>query len=180
VEVVFETPVIFLAHPKNERGPIIGRQIHYINGSPESYRDTRVLQPSDQKRVDEQATARVHTADDERASWVTLLSALQREESESRKWDEDMRNKTPPPAAAGNLPKAPEYLLAVGLQSKTRSWDFMPSAITRPYVSEFSLLKISESSYLTSYLLLRVLQLMRHYLYSRIFLIMHLLTLKFT
>jgi hypothetical protein len=135
VEVVFETPVIFLAPPTNERGPIVGRKINYIDGTPESYRDTRVFSQSDQKRADEQAAARVHTADDERASWVTLLSTLQREESESRKWDEEMRLQTPPSAVANNLPKAPEYLLAVGVQSKTRSWDFMPSAITRPYAT---------------------------------------------
>lgn len=135
VEVVFETPVIFLAPPNNVRGPIIGRKIHYIDGSAESYRDTRVLPPLDQKRADEQAVARVQTADDERASWVTLLSALQREEGESRKWDEELRIKLPPAAAAGTLPKAPDYTLAVGVQSKTRSWDFMPSSITRPYAT---------------------------------------------
>lgn len=135
VEVVFETPVIFLAPPTNTRGPVIGRKINYIDGTPESYTATRVLPQSDQKKADEQAAARVHTADDERASWVTLLSTLQREESESRKWDEDMRMKTPPPAAAGNLPKPPNYDLAVGVQRKTRSWDFMPSAITRPYAT---------------------------------------------
>lgn len=134
VEVVFETPVIFLAHPNNQRGPISGRDIYYLDGTPESYRHTRVLQPQDQERADEQATARVHTADDERASWVSLLSALQREEQESRQWDEAMRIKAPP-AATGTLPKSPAYLLAVGIQSKTRSWDFMPDSITRPYAT---------------------------------------------
>jgi len=135
VEVVFETPVIFLASPDNIRGPIPGRQIYYMDGTPESYRETQVLPEVDQKKADEQAWGRVHTVDDEKASWVNLLVALQREEKESRKWDEDQRNKTPPPAAAGSLPKAPEYRLAVGLQSKTRSWDFMPAAITRPYAT---------------------------------------------
>jgi hypothetical protein len=68
VEVIFETPVIFLAHPKNERGPISGRKIHYIDGTPDSYKGTRVLQPLDQEKADELATSRVTTADDERAS----------------------------------------------------------------------------------------------------------------
>jgi len=134
VEVVFETPVIFMAHHENRRGPILGRDIHYIDGTPESYRNTRVLPSSDQKKVDEQISARVRTADDERASWVTLLSALQREEEDSRAWDEAQRL-VAPPSGSGNLPKQPKYQLVVGLQSKTRSWDFMPAAITRPYAT---------------------------------------------
>jgi len=135
VEVVFETPVIFVAPPGNTRGPIVGREIHEIDGTPESYSKTRVLPPKDQEIADAAATSRINTADDEKASWVTLLSTLQRGELESRKWDEDMRNKKPPPAAAGSLPKPPKYLLCVALQSKTRSWDFMPDAISRPYAT---------------------------------------------
>lgn len=65
---------------------------------------------------------RVHTADDERASWVTLLSTLQLLEYESRLWEE--RNSTTPRGCAH---EKPEYTLAIGLQSKTRSWDFMVS-----------------------------------------------------
>lgn len=138
VEVVFETPVLFLAHPNNNRGPIQGRDIHYIDGTEKSYIDTKVLGPNAQMEADVQATTRVHTADDERASWVTLLSTLQREEKESRKWDETMRNTSPPPSEAFstlNTPPVPEYKLAVGIQRKTRSWDFMPAAITRPYAT---------------------------------------------
>jgi hypothetical protein len=139
VEVVFETPVIFLAPPENKRGPIAGRDIYYIDGTVESYRGTRVLEPTAQIQADQQATARVHTADDERASWVTLLSILQREERESREWDRDEagRVRSPPPSDGKILkaPPAPEYRLAVGLQSKTRSWDFMPASITRPYAT---------------------------------------------
>jgi hypothetical protein len=129
VEVVFETPVIFLARPDNSRGPIPGREIHYIVGTDASYQNTRVLGPKAQQEADEQAIARVHTADDERASWVTLLSTLQREERESRAWDERERTRMPTSV------KAPFYALAVGLQSKTRSWDFMPSSITKPYAT---------------------------------------------
>jgi hypothetical protein len=138
VEVVFETPVIFLAHPDNKRGPIQGRDIHYIDGTPKSYKATKVLGYDAQVEQDIQATARVHTADDERASWVTLLSTLQREEKESRKWDENMRIVPPPPSEAfGTLkaPDVPQYMLAVGLQRKTRSWDFMPAQVTRPYAT---------------------------------------------
>jgi hypothetical protein len=134
-EVVFETPVLFLAPPTNRRGPINGRKIYYIDGSAESYKETRVLPPKEQERADVAAANRVQTADDERASWVTLLSTLQREEAESRKWDLEMRNKAPPHADTRCLPKPPTYMLAVGLQSKTRSWDFMPAAVTRPYAT---------------------------------------------
>jgi hypothetical protein len=134
-EVVFETPVIFTAHPKNERGPIQGRAIHYIDGTENSYRNTRVFGPTAQKRIEAEATARVHTADDERASWVTLLSTLQLKESMSRKWDLEFREKCPPRGRPRSVIKLPHYPLAVGLQSKTRSWDFIPSSITKPYAT---------------------------------------------
>lgn len=129
VEVVFETPVIFLAPPTNKRGPIPSRDIWIIDGTPESYKKTRVLPPADQEKADAVFKS-VVTADDEKASWVSLLSTLQREELESRKWDEGMRTKSP-----GTTPKAPEYTLVVCLQRKTRSWDFMPGALTRPYAT---------------------------------------------
>lgn len=134
IEVVFETPVIFLARPTNKRGPIAGKEIHYIDGTEDSYKNTRVLNQTAQKEADEQATTRVHTADDEQASWVSLLSALQMNEQQSRVWDQEMRNKCPPRNGCGPI-KDPEYLLAVGVQVKTRSWDFIPSSITKPYAT---------------------------------------------
>ncbi|KAJ8061201.1 hypothetical protein OCU04_010274 [Sclerotinia nivalis] len=132
VEVVFETPVIFIAPPHNVRGPIEGKPIHYIDGTTESYAQSRVLEPVAQTQKDRETTQRVHTADDERASWVTLLSSLQRKERDSRSWDQEFRLKRPP---TGRLIKDPKYELAVGLQVKTRSWDFVPSSITRPYAT---------------------------------------------
>ncbi|TEY48989.1 hypothetical protein BOTCAL_0288g00190 [Botryotinia calthae] len=134
VEVVFEVPVIFVAPPNNQRGPIMNRPIHYIDGTPDSYKNTKVREPDDQKKKDEETIQRIHTADDERASWVTLLSSLQHEESESRKWDEDTRSDRPP--SDGHKPiEAPKYELAVGLQVKTRSWDFVPDSMTKPYAT---------------------------------------------
>lgn len=129
-EVIFETPVIFLAPPTNTRGPIPKRKIHYLDGTPESYQKTRVLEPEEQKTVDEKALARVHTADDEKASWVILLSSLQLEERNSRSWD--VKNHT---TARGKKHPEPTYTLAVGLQSKKRSWDFMPDSVTKPYAT---------------------------------------------
>lgn len=78
-----------------------------------------------------QADSIFSTADDERASWYTLLSALQGEESQSRHWDATMRLSSVP----GTFFKPPEYELTVGLQKKTRSWDFIPSSITKPYAT---------------------------------------------
>jgi uncharacterized protein YsxB (DUF464 family) len=138
VEVVFETPVILVAPPTNEKGPIPGRPIYYIDGTENSYRRTRVLKKEDLKKQEQNANAmsaasRVHTADDERASWVTFLSALQTAEEDSRKWDKKARMECPPRNGI-HIPM-PDYAIAVGLQSKTRSWDFIPSSITKPYAT---------------------------------------------
>ncbi|KAM3071308.1 hypothetical protein ACMFMF_007779 [Clarireedia jacksonii] len=166
VEVVFETPVIFVAPPTNLRGPILNKPIHYLDGTSTSYKNTRVaepqeqegpaaqaipranpLQPIGQQGAGQQGTAlqpinkqktdrpdtnqRVRTADDERASWVTLLSILQKKERTSRDWDKKQRLITPKGVAIGE----PSYELAVGLQAKGRSWDFVPASITRPYAT---------------------------------------------
>ncbi|TVY48257.1 hypothetical protein LOCC1_G001276 [Lachnellula occidentalis] len=125
-EVIFETPVIFVAPPDNQKGPIPGRDIFYVDGSDKSYTNTKVLKPPQQEQAEKQAVKQVHTADDEKASWVTLLSTLQSAEGDSRKWDRTER---------GTAFKEPSYQIAVGLQSKTRSWDFIPDAITKPYAT---------------------------------------------
>jgi hypothetical protein len=186
VEVIFETPVIFVAPPTNLRGPILNKPIHYIDGTSLSHTNTRVAEPqeqegsappqattpratglrafsqratslrvfsqrgtgqqgiiapelnrqkTDKQKTDKQETnQRVRTADDERASWVTLLSSLQKKERASRKWDEGQLPKTPPKDGTPEI-KRPAYELAVGLQAKGRSWDFVPASITRPYAT---------------------------------------------
>ncbi|QSZ28913.1 hypothetical protein DSL72_003419 [Monilinia vaccinii-corymbosi] len=134
VEVVFETPVIFIASPTNIRGPIMDKPIFYLDGSKKSCDETMVLEPDEQVKMDKEAVQRVHTADDERASWVTLLSNLQKKERDSRVWDLG-RRLLRAPMGANALIKAPTYELAVGLQVKTRSWDFVPPSITRPYAT---------------------------------------------
>lgn len=134
VEVLFETPVIFLAPPTNTKGPMgLGKPIYYIDGTKESYRDTRVLPHEEQEKADSKAL-NVRTVDDERASWVTLLSALQREEKDSREWDMRIGSAKKPSRTSLEI-KEPNYGLAVGIQSKTRSWDFVPASITRPYAT---------------------------------------------
>jgi hypothetical protein len=126
-EVIFESPVIFIAEPTNDRCPTPNRPIHYVDGSSDSYKATRVRLRSVEKVIDREAAARVHTTDDDPTSWVTLLSLLQREEAEPRDWDDRARCANPQTAMA----RAPEYRLAVGLQSKIRSWDFMPAGINK-------------------------------------------------
>lgn len=61
---------------------------------------------------------------------MTLLISLQREERESREWDS--HNKQTP---KGKTYAAPAYNLAVGLQAKVRSWDFMPGSMSRPFAT---------------------------------------------
>ncbi|CZR60812.1 probable Modin [Phialocephala subalpina] len=134
IEVVFETPVIFAAPPDNDRGPVPERKIHYIVGTSQSYKDTRVLEPDAQKQADAVTIKQVHTADDERASWLTLISTLQESEHESREWDRQKRLRPKAPWKKGP-PVEPDYQLAAALQSKTRSWDFIPSSITKPYAT---------------------------------------------
>lgn len=128
--MVFETPVLFLAPPDNPRGPIKDRPIYYMDGTARSYRETRTLEQKDQDIADQQALARVHTADDEKASWVTLLLSLQGEELESRTWDKE-NHQTP----KGKVYPLPKHTLAVGLQAKVRSWDFMPTSMSRPFAT---------------------------------------------
>ncbi|RAL63713.1 hypothetical protein DID88_003360 [Monilinia fructigena] len=106
VEVVFETPVIFIAPPSNVRGPIMNKPIYYLNGSKKSYDETMVLEPEEQVKMDKEAVQRVHTADDERASWVTLLSNLQKKERDSRAWDTESRLAKPPIGGSASV-KAP-------------------------------------------------------------------------
>jgi len=123
-EVVFETPVIFLAPPTNEKGPIFGRKIYNLDGSDNSYKETNTLKP------DKERQQNISTADDERASWVTLLAALQKSEADSREWERKRRS-TP----RGKSYEAPAYTVCYSIQKKTRSYDFMPPAVTKPYAT---------------------------------------------
>ncbi|CAG8973785.1 hypothetical protein HYALB_00006330 [Hymenoscyphus albidus] len=71
---------------------------------------------------DNEQWARVHTADDEGCSWILLLDALQKQERESRAWDN--------PEYAGT-----KHKIAYLLQRKRRCWDFMPLNITKPFAT---------------------------------------------
>lgn len=135
-EVQFETPVIFVCPPTNVNGPVKGSPIHYIEGTTASLGETRTMLPvEDQKARDEQVLRanRVHTADNERATWVTMLSQLQLMERDSQEWQRTQYGQNPPssqPQAVFN-----QHTLAVALQSKKRSWDTMPSNVKKPYAT---------------------------------------------
>lgn len=123
-EVVFHTPVLFLARPTNKRGPIPGREIYRIDGTADSYRDTLTVPPK------EENSYFVHTTDDEKAGWVTLLESLQKAERESKAWDAK-RGMTP----RGEKHYQEEQSIYTFVQRKTRSWDFMPLDATRPFAT---------------------------------------------
>ncbi|KAF4864302.1 hypothetical protein CGCSCA1_v014340 [Colletotrichum siamense] len=149
-EVQFEAPVIFLCRPGNENGPVKKQPILFIDGSQKSLEETWTSLGPAQPSTEKEIKRAVHTADNELASWVTLLSALQRMEHESREWQKqkyDTETKQQPPPKADAPINAPEnidgildsvtasYSLTVALQKKLKSWDTMPSSIKKPYAT---------------------------------------------
>lgn len=114
-----------------ERGPLQGREIHYIDGTDESYRNTLVLTPqAEDQWLKSASSMRAHKADDTRASWLKLLTALQKTENQSRYWDE--REGIRGALSAPDLPIVkPKYGITVALQRKLNSWDFMPQTVNK-------------------------------------------------
>lgn len=74
----------------------------------------------------------VHTVDNERATWVTLLSALDAMEWESCTWEREELKRNKPSQSPPDFNKR---TLVVAVQRKTRNWDNMPSSITKPYAT---------------------------------------------
>ncbi|KAL2152814.1 hypothetical protein VTH82DRAFT_3969 [Thermothelomyces myriococcoides] len=132
-EVRFETPVIFVCPPGNNRGPIPDKPILFVDGTDTSLVNTRALLAKDEAEQRRRQEGRVHTADNERASWVVLLSHLQSMERESVQWQNEHQK--------ANGPHSPspirfeQYTLAVALQAKERSWDTMPAGVKKPYAT---------------------------------------------
>ncbi len=133
-EVQFETPVIFVCAPTNTKGPIKNKPIHFVNGTKQSLEQTRALLPTEEE-AQRQSLQRgeVHTADNERASWVMLLSQLQSMEKESQEWQLEHSKKGPPHSLP--LVDFQSHTLAVAVQAKKRSWDTMPSSVKKPYAT---------------------------------------------
>ncbi|OAA70721.1 hypothetical protein ISF_02695 [Cordyceps fumosorosea ARSEF 2679] len=141
-EVQYDSPVIFVSPPHNKRGPIPDAPIYFLDGTPKSFQDTWTTSELDPRKeyLNLSAKERIHTADNERASWSVLLYAIQRMEAKSREWQD---RQYPPPGsltAKYGLPRTPPSLrehhtLTVALQRKRKSWDTMPLSMTKPYAT---------------------------------------------
>lgn len=142
-EVHFDAPVIFVSPPNNESGPIHGADIFFLDGTQKSLDATMTTSEMDPRKEYEQKSVkeRIHTADHERASWLILLYAVQRMEDKSRIWQQEQYNDLGPQAPEKyGLPPAPPSLqeshtLTVALQRKRKSWDTMPTSVTKPYAT---------------------------------------------
>ncbi|CAG8977461.1 hypothetical protein HYALB_00011809 [Hymenoscyphus albidus] len=128
-EVQFEAPVLFVAPLTNKNKPVKKRDLFYCNGTNISYMQTRTLLPDIETSNIIALREDVHTADNERASWLNLLSAVQKMERESRNWENLQWSTT-------GRTKLPDYVstFAVAVQPKTRSWDAMQD-IRKPYAT---------------------------------------------
>ncbi|ROT43835.1 hypothetical protein SODALDRAFT_320203 [Sodiomyces alkalinus F11] len=148
-EVQYEAPVIFLCRPDNKRGPLKNNPLLFLNGTPQSEKDTwSQLEEDDSGSTDEKKMEdkAVHTADNELATWVILLSAIQRMERDSRAWQRKRLLPAQPPRSddpsALLKPGRPDdksvedkHSLIVALQKKRKSWDTMPDGVKKPYAT---------------------------------------------
>jgi hypothetical protein len=135
-EVQFETPVIFVCPAENTKGPVRDAPINFIDGTTQSLRNTRTLLPTEDRKHRDALVSRanqVHTADNERATWVMMLSELQSMEKESQDWQLGQYGQGPPTKKL--QAKFIDHTLAVAIQSKKRSWDTMPSTVKKPYAT---------------------------------------------
>lgn len=136
-EVEFESPVIFVAPPKNNRSPIPGVFPQVLNGKPVKRLPTRTTLRKVDKRDSEEHGAkaeRVHTADNERATWVTLLAEIQSMEEESQRW-QGSQYKDNGPRGQEPITFEEHHTLAVAIVPKKRTWDTMPSTFKKPYAT---------------------------------------------
>lgn len=136
LKVMFLSPVIFVAPPSNTRGPVKGRPIFNVDGTAESYHQTRTRSPPEQEAHERETDggdipSRVYTADDELASWVLLLQTLQKAEAEGRAWDHKASTATPKGAHFAEV----RSTLVIQVQERKRSWDQMPSGMQKPFAT---------------------------------------------
>ncbi|TLD15598.1 uncharacterized protein PgNI_02329 [Pyricularia grisea] len=84
-----------------------------------------------------ESAKRIHTADNEKATWVHLLTEFQRMEAESNNWLIAEREWHARKNQLGRCPQPPfrDRELVVAVQAKPRSWDTMPSNIKKPYAT---------------------------------------------
>ncbi|KAL2018437.1 hypothetical protein VTK56DRAFT_856 [Thermocarpiscus australiensis] len=137
-EVQFETPVIFVCMPSIvKEGPIKNKPIYFVDGTNKSLEDTRALLREEEEKKQLSLQERgIHTADNEKASWVTLLSEMQTMERESQDWQQQhFKSNPPPPPQASPLAGFDSHTLVVAVQAKQRSWDTMPAGVKKPYAT---------------------------------------------
>lgn len=153
-EVRYQAPVMFVCPPDNTRGPVPRQKINFVKGTESSEKETRSLpyakNEQDKKREEDEEAEKldrqgkvhtqVHTADNERATWVVLLQALQQMEFKSQEWQVDMlKHETTRSGPNGSLPASvagwETHTATAALQPKVRSWDNMPSEMQKPYAT---------------------------------------------
>ncbi|KAJ2895435.1 hypothetical protein MKZ38_006580 [Zalerion maritima] len=132
-EVRFMTPVIFLAPPSASGGPIPDEPLWEIRGDKESWEQT--MTPINNQLGGEWAPRLnskelVHTADNEKSTWLDLLNALQTRELKSKDWSAEVANDE-----KVSLGGEGDRTLVVFVQKKNRSWDTMPANVKKPYAT---------------------------------------------
>ncbi|GAB1318358.1 hypothetical protein MFIFM68171_08568 [Madurella fahalii] len=142
VEVEYEAPIIFLAPDDNKNGPV-DTAIWYVTGTRKSCVETRVeeppLDPEDVPPGQDDVPLgnsgltreRVHTVKNELATWILVISAVQKMERDSRNWESRRWQPTP----LEERPDPPERVtLAINIQAMKRSFERHPT-FRRPYAT---------------------------------------------
>ncbi|ESU08109.1 hypothetical protein FGSG_02644 [Fusarium graminearum PH-1] len=134
-EIQYEVPFIFVSTPGSTEGYIDGAQIHFIDGTRKSLDATRTdLEPPPTSTKTK--TGRI--VKNERATWLTLLSGLQKMENQSQNWTrQQIMSLRPRPASAQAILSsvAGKHSLRTALQCERKSWDDMPPSVNRPYAT---------------------------------------------
>ncbi|KAK1484142.1 modin [Colletotrichum tamarilloi] len=141
LEVRFEAPIIFLAPPNNQNKPEKG-EMWSVEGTEKSCTKNRLEyakifpNPGPANGTNDEKpskpTEKVHTVNNELATWVYLLIALERMEKDSKEWEcKKLQGEWLPSSI---IPDLPEPTLAVKVQAKERSFDANPS-IKKPYAT---------------------------------------------
>lgn len=145
LQVFFESPVIFLAHYRNERVPVPGAPAWYADGTDDSRARFRLgPKPAPPPETTSSSTMsstgkqngelsarhlrlqeRTHNVDNERVSWLKLLETVQKMEDMASAWE---RQQESPRVSSGH----PD--LVVWMQPKKRSFDYNP-AVKKPYAN---------------------------------------------
>lgn len=112
MQTEFELPVIVLSSAENKTGPLPYQPIFYVDGTESSCRYTGTMQIEFPTEYD---TSHIRT-NSERASWLSMITALQAMERYSTEWESRTWR------ATANLNSRPDFLemtsLVVGIQRK--------------------------------------------------------------